>query len=319
MVTANEFDEAACDTYEKNRKGVKLIRGDITLPETKDEICKPFKKIPCDVVCGGPPCVAHSPAGRRNSQDPRGRLWRDYMEIVKRLKPGVCVMENVPGICRAREGEKTPVINHILRAFKAAGYRADAAVYISADFGVPQIRKRMIIVASRVDLPLIPAHTTHRKKHMGVMEAIADLMDMEEDKEFCHTFPQLTSDVKERIGKLKQGESLYEYGDGQTRPYGNRPVFSVKASPGGNFVHPERNRLLSPRELARLQCFPDTYRFLGSRTKQMHQVGNAVPVKLAKAVALSVLPLLEFIEFRRNPNEIWDGFKAMLERKKGKA
>ena len=310
VVVANEYDDAACDTYAKNRKGVTLVRGDITLPETKDAIVGSFnKKTPCDVVCGGPPCVAHSPAGRRNVRDPRGRLWREYMEIVKRLNPSVCVMENVPGICKARKGEKKPVIEHILKAFEAAGYSAGYRKYVSADFGVPQIRRRVIIVASRDDLPMMPAYETHRGDWVGVMDAIGDLTARDENKAFSHTFPKIGADLVERIGRLKPGESPYGRKDANVRPHGDRPMHSVRATGGGTPSHCTRNGLMSVREMARLQCFPDSYLFTGSRTEQLRQVGNAVPVRLAKAVALSVLPFLEWVEWNRNPKHAKASFR----------
>ena len=98
IICANELEEPIANTYKENFKHSNVIVGDITSPKIKNDIYKNFKNKSCDVVIGGPPCVAYSMSGNRNSRDPRGQLFRDYLEIVKVLSPKVFVMENVKGI-----------------------------------------------------------------------------------------------------------------------------------------------------------------------------------------------------------------------------
>ena len=98
IVVANELDEKIAKTYRENFPDTNVIVGDITKQEVKDKVYDSFKNISCDVILGGPPCVAYSMSGHRNSRDPRGQLFRDYVDFVKNLRPKVFVMENVKGI-----------------------------------------------------------------------------------------------------------------------------------------------------------------------------------------------------------------------------
>ncbi len=98
IVVANELEEKIAVTYKHNFKDTNVIVGDITKKEIKDKVYKNFKNKDCDCILGGPPCVAYSMSGHRNSRDPRGQLFKDYVEFVENLKPKVFVMENVKGI-----------------------------------------------------------------------------------------------------------------------------------------------------------------------------------------------------------------------------
>ena len=98
IVAANELEENIAKTYRENFPDTNVIVGDITKQEVKDKVYYRFKDISCDVILGGPPCVAYSMSGHRNSRDPRGQLWCDYVDFVKNLRPKAFVMENVKGI-----------------------------------------------------------------------------------------------------------------------------------------------------------------------------------------------------------------------------
>ncbi len=98
IVGANELDDSIAETYKYNFPDTNVIVGDITKKEIKEKIFDCFKNKSCDVILGGPPCVAYSMSGHRNSRDPRGQLFKDYVDIVKNLKPKAFVMENVKGI-----------------------------------------------------------------------------------------------------------------------------------------------------------------------------------------------------------------------------
>ena len=98
IVVANELEENIAVTYKHNFPETNVIVGDITKKEIKSKVYKNFENKDCDVILGGPPCVAYSMSGHRNSRDPRGQLFKDYVEFVKELKPKVFVMENVKGI-----------------------------------------------------------------------------------------------------------------------------------------------------------------------------------------------------------------------------
>jgi site-specific DNA-cytosine methylase len=98
IVCANELEPTIAKTYEANFPDTNVISGDITKDDIKERMYECFEGTECDVIIGGPPCVAYSMAGRRNSRDPRGQLYRDYVEIVRKLRPKAFVMENVKGI-----------------------------------------------------------------------------------------------------------------------------------------------------------------------------------------------------------------------------
>ena len=144
VAVANEFDANAAKTYRLNHPETKLIEGDITLKATKDAICACFAEMPCDLLAGGCPCPDFSGAGmRKGFQSARGRLVFDYLEMVRRLKPRMAIIENVPGLLTHTEAMKT-----ILSIFDFLGYHAEHKVRNSADYGVPQIRKRLFFIAT---------------------------------------------------------------------------------------------------------------------------------------------------------------------------
>jgi DNA (cytosine-5)-methyltransferase 1 len=147
IAVANEFDANAAKTYRLNHPETLLIEGDITLKETKDAICACFAEKPCDMLVGGCPCPDFSGAGRRKGfKSARGRLIFDYLEMVRRLTPRMAIIENVPGLLTHHDALKA-----ILSIFNYLGYHAETKELNAADFGVPQIRKRLFFVATRRD------------------------------------------------------------------------------------------------------------------------------------------------------------------------
>ena len=153
VVVSNEIDPAAVATYRANHPETILIEGDVTLKETKDAIVAACGKKPIDLLVGGVPCQSFSVASskRKGMQDPRGQLWFAYMDILQRLKPSLAVAENVPGLLSYPEALKS-----ILSIFNHLGYYAEFRVLSASEFGVPQERKRLLFVASRVDWQLSP-------------------------------------------------------------------------------------------------------------------------------------------------------------------
>ena len=111
IVAANELEEKIAATYKHNFPDSNVIVGDITKKEIKNEIYDCFKNKNCDVILGGPPCVAYSMSGHRNSRDPRGQLFKDYVELVKKLRPKAFVMENVKGILTIKHDK--PELTHL--------------------------------------------------------------------------------------------------------------------------------------------------------------------------------------------------------------
>ena len=370
IVVANELEENIAVTYKHNFPETNVIVGDITKKEIKSKVYKNFENKDCDVILGGPPCVAYSMSGHRNSRDPRGQLFKDYVEFVKELKPKVFVMENVKGILtilhdkpklnseekkladeyyvleeeklkleaqkkqlsvKNKKATSIPVIRNkrlmkevkskikkmqkdipkfrmnvtdiIINTMKDLGYNVQMKLLNSANYGVPQKRERVIFVGVRNDITEnfeypIETHnkdgTDGKLKWVSVKEAIDDLKDLPEDPEkLQQIYTQHRQPFIEKIKQTEIGTSvLKKYSESFYRCYPDRPSNTVKENHGGVFVHYEKNRVMTPRELARLQSFPDNFIFQGTKSSILIQLGNAVPCGLASAIAKQVKKLL---------------------------
>lgn len=293
IVYANDFDKKACETYNYNFNN-KAICDDIN---NVDE-----KNIPdCDIVIGGFPCQDFSLAGKRigfNSQ--RGQLYKQMLRIVKSKMPKIFVAENVEGISINIEN-CSPLLK-IIDEFKRVGYRVDYKLFNTADYEVPQMRKRVIIIGVREDLnvsPKFPAPVLSSEKWLTAKEAIDDLWDKLD-----------TNYVKNHTSKDYSKAKFSENGKGQ----GNRqieadkPSITIRAEHHGNIEGHYRSmspnepdnkkfwRRLSVRECARLQSFPDSFVFPCAASSAYKQIGNAVPPVFGWYIANNVLEILKEIE-----------------------
>jgi DNA (cytosine-5)-methyltransferase 1 len=370
IVACNELDHQIAETYRENFTNTNVVVGDITKKNIKDKLYENFKDIHCDVIIGGPPCVAYSMSGKRNSRDPRGQLFNDYVEMVDKLKPKIFVMENVKGILTMKHDkinltkeEKdiadkyyglesklqilkdkkktlyaknyTPedislldesmvnirrkikkmdklinvfrmnVTEIIKQNFNQIGYNVNLQLLNSANYGVPQKRERVIIVGTRNDLPDTfmypePTHTDNDNDGLpnwiSVKEAIDDLKDKDEDNKILqHIYTEHSPDFIEKIKNTPIGKSVNpKYTEAFFRCEPDKPSNTVKENHGGVFVHYEKDRVMTPRELARLQSFPDSFKFKGKKSNILVQLGNAVPCKMAREIAKQVKQYLSF-------------------------
>jgi len=366
VVAGNDILDHAGETYKRNHPNTKFFLGDITDEEMKKQIISYMKENGCDVIVGGPPCQAYSLAGLRNPNDPRGKLFEEYVEIVKKLQPKIFVMENVKGILnmkhdkdnlieeekkeleelRNAEKERAELLllrkqhknnsekykyseanekrleevkeevkilkNHlgdyqekvtdkIVKRFNDLGYEVKFKLLNSANYGVPQKRERVIFIGKKKNGKITHPEPTHSengenglKKWVSIKEAIGDLEDKKEDINFNHIFTSHNKEFLEKIKNTQIGKSVFgNYSDAFFRSYPEQPSRTVKENHGGVFVHYKNNRVMTPRELARLQSFPDDFIFEGSKSKQLIQIGNAVPVGLSKAIAEHIKKLLD--------------------------
>jgi site-specific DNA-cytosine methylase len=366
IVAGNDILDHAGETYKRNHPNTKFFLGDITDEEMKKQIISYMKEKGCDVIIGGPPCQAYSMAGLRDPNDPRGRLFEEYVEIVKELQPKVFVMENVKGILtikhdrddlteeekreleelRNAEKERADLLllrkqyknnpekykyteadekrleeikeevkrlkNHlgdfqekvtdkIVKRFNGLGYDVKFKLLNSANYGVPQKRERVIFIGKKKNGKITHPNPTHSekgedglKRWVSIKEAIGDLEDKEEDINFNHIITNHNEEFTEKIKNTPIGKSVFgNYSDAFFKAYPDQPSRTVKENHGGVFVHYKHNRVMTPRELARLQSFPDDFIFEGSKSKQLVQIGNAVPVGLAKAIAEHIKKLID--------------------------
>ena len=297
VLSSVELVEVASDTHHLNFPDSHNFCGDIS----EYEPLKYVSKKAIRVVVGGPPCQGFSVAGKRDPNDPRNKLFREFVRVVADLKPDYFVMENVPGILTMQKGK---VAEAILEAFDEIGYSSvSIAVLETATFGVPQLRSRAIFIGnSKGRLNPFPAPILEKNQYIPIENAISDLPSDTPIPELNHEWTKHSKKFIERISKVKPGESLYpSFIDAYKRQYLGVPSMTIKENHGGTHIHPTLNRCISAREMARLQSFPDNFLFTGSMKKAMWQIGNAVAPLMAEAIGKALLPFLDSIESGDEP------------------
>ncbi|MBR4403108.1 MAG: DNA cytosine methyltransferase [Flavobacteriales bacterium] len=285
-----DWFEEACMTYNRNFNHP-FINGDIKSKDTKqlfyDTVTKQLAGRELSVVAGGFPCQGFSMAGNRIVDDPRNSLYLELIEIVKQLQPKFVICENVKGLRSMLNGL---VEKKIIDDFKAIGYEMNVMTLCAADYYTPQKRERVIFIGNRIGLKNYhPLPILKPSEYITTGKAIADLMDMPENKEFNHVPTKHRPDMAQRMLELPEGQSLYKgYSDAWKKCPWDEASCTIKENHGGVNIHPRLPRVLTAREMARLQSFPDDFIFEGAKNKQLVQIGNAVPPLLGKAIGLSV-------------------------------
>jgi DNA (cytosine-5)-methyltransferase 1 len=283
------FAEAGM-TYKRNFNHP-FVEGDIKQQEVKDNFYNTVKQQlngrKLDVVAGGFPCQGFSMAGNRIVDDPRNSLYLEMLEIVKTLQPDFVICENVKGLRSMLNGG---VEKKIIEDYKAIGYEMNVTVLCAADYKTPQKRERVIFIGNRIGAKNFhPKPILKPADYVTTGEAIADLMNHPEDKAFNHVPTKHRPDMAQRMLELPEGESLYKgYSDAWKKCPWNEASCTIKENHGGVNIHPKLPRVLTAREMARLQSFPDDFIFEGTKNKQLVQIGNAVPPLLGKAIGLAI-------------------------------
>lgn len=274
-----------------------------------------------DILAGGPPCQPFSVVGKREGMDDeRARLVFDFVRLVRELAPQAVVFENVANLASIHEGR---ILELICRRLRALGYRIASGVCSAADYGVPQMRRRLLVLAARdvdnLDLP-DPTHGTPGLfgpkvlPYVTTREALDDLPDAA-DFGCCgihnHEPTQHTPDMRRRLKHLRPGER--ERGSFHDRLHPDRPSYTLRAG-SGNFsplrpIHYRYDRVITVRESARLQGFDDSFIWPDwiPRLQQYRQVGNAVPPLVARAAGHYLAKKLRWQTnknaFRGNPRQ----------------
>jgi DNA (cytosine-5)-methyltransferase 1 len=273
-----------------------FIEGDITEQSIKDKfvqtVRKQLKGKPLTVLSGGFPCQGFSMSGSRIIEDTRNSLYKDMLEIIDELQPEFIVAENVKGLRSMLKGK---VEDKIKEDIKNLGYEVNVTVLNAADYYVPQKRERVIFIANRIKRSNChPTPLLEPGSYITTKEAIEDLIKVEDDKSINHVRTRHSDDMKKRLSNVLEGKSLYDnYSDSWKKCTWNEASCTIKENHGGVNIHPIESRVITVREMARLQSFPDDFIFKGSKGKQMVQIGNAVPPLLAKAIGLSIRGTLE--------------------------
>lgn len=283
------FNEA-CMTYNRNFDHP-FINGDIKDSENKKKFYETVRKQlngrHLDIVAGGFPCQGFSMAGNRIVDDPRNSLYKELIEIVGELQPNFVICENVKGLRTMLGGL---VEKKIIADFKEIGYDMNVATLCAADYYTPQKRERVIFIGNRKGLTNFhPKPILSPKEYITTGQAIGDLINHPVDPAFNHVPTIHREDMARRIMETPEGKSLYKgYSDAWKKCPWNAPSCTIKENHGGVNLHPKLPRVLTAREMARLQSFPDDFIFEGKKNKQLVQIGNAVPPLLGKAIGLAV-------------------------------
>ncbi len=318
-----DSDQDALKTYGANIKGAKAMSIDLFDFSYTSKISALLAGRAVDVVVAGPPCQGFSLTGPRKFGDDRNRLYLAVFEAVRALRPKAVVIENVKGMKTLYNGE---IKDEIVRRFRELGYSMpEPEILCSADYGVPQIRERLFFVGLRNDLGAFDyPHRSHSPaNYITCEEAIGDLpgREVEQGSEedvhrvppkhvyqkkmrrnqkglFNHVATQHTEYVKSVIRQVPEGGNYKDLppGVGESRKFNEAWTRYHSAKPSRtidtghrNHFHYRYDRVPTIRENARLQSFPDDFVFIGPRTKQNKQVGNAVPPLLAEAIATHLL------------------------------
>lgn len=325
IIVGVDNDQAALNTFAKNHNGAIALNADLSKQETFDEIVRIAGDKSIDVIIAGPPCQGFSLTGPRNFDDPRNKLYLAVLEMVKQYQPKGFIIENVPGMATMYDGQ---VKEEVLRRFRNMGYNVECKILCAADYGVPQVRKRLIYMGVRNDIgkPVFPEPILTSDKYITCREALDDLPSREAElgQEFdeytaepCTEYQRLMRGncmvlsnhvatahkqfVKDTIALVPEGGNWKDLpkGVGESRKFheawtrydGNKPSRTIDTGHRNHF-HYQYNRVPTIRENARLQSFPDDFVFTGTKTQQNRQVGNAVPPLLGYHLGKALLKII---------------------------
>ena len=209
------------------------------------------------------------------------------LDIVNKLRPEFVICENVKGLRSMLNGG---VERKIIQDYKAIGYEMNVTTLCAADYYTPQKRERVIFIGNRIGAKNYhPKPMLTPNEYVTTGQAIADLMNHPEDEAFNHVPTKHKPEMEKRMMELAEGQSLYKgYSDAWKKCPWNEASCTIKENHGGVNIHPKLPRVLTAREMARLQSFPDDFIFEGKKNKQLVQIGNAVPPLLGKAIGLAV-------------------------------
>ncbi|MFB8525633.1 DNA (cytosine-5-)-methyltransferase, partial [Enterococcus faecalis] len=210
-VLMNDIDEAALITAKVNYPQSTAFLGDLTIKANRNYIINFAINNNVDIINGGPPCQGFSMAGFRNSNDPRSKLIYDYVAVLKEVKPKVFVFENVQGLLSHNKGK---TFKNLLQLFLEVGYVVEARLMDFSDYGVPQKRKRVIIIGVRNDLEILPLKlfpkpiTTPKEDKISVFDAIGDLEEVPLDEKSFYTNKVISNYTKVLKGQLNPDDYL---------------------------------------------------------------------------------------------------------------
>lgn len=316
-VALNEIDKWACETLRNNRPKWDVLEGDI-----KDYKFDNYKgKV--DIVTGGFPCQAFSYAGKKlGLEDARGTLFYEFARVIDEVKPPICIGENVRGLLSHDKGK---TLQGMISILDEIGYKVMPIQVLKAiNYNVPQKRERLILVGVRKDIDINFDYPKAFRKIYTLEDALkkGELFDSDVPESKGTQYPESKKkildlippkgywrDLPLELQKEYMGGSFYLGGGktGMARRIGwDEPCLTLTCSPAQKQTercHPDETRPFTVREYARIQTFPDEWVFAGSVSQQYKQIGNAVPVNLAKEIGYSIVKFLNEVYAKSNKSE----------------
>lgn len=321
LVHAVEIDDDARETFAHNRAGLEPsdLSGDIREIDTSD-IAPVVGREQVDLVVGGPPCQGFSEVVSPDGSDDRNHLFHNFVDWVAELDPDAVLFENVRGMQKTAGGK---FLTAVTESFGRLGYDVSHRVVRSSDFGVPQHRRRLIVIASKTDLSQNPfdGFEIDPVGRAGVVDGIGDLPAVapgEEVNEYAeqpqtalqrdlrgdtdeltaHVAAAHSDEMVEMVSHIPDGgdrtaipdelQPSSGYHNSYSRLQSDEPAVAITSNmskpSSARCIHPFQDRGLTPREGARLQTFPDEYDFCGGLVSIRRQIGNAVPPYLGEAL-----------------------------------
>lgn len=298
---ANEFDKSIWATFKANHPKTKLIEGDIRNISEDD-----FPEN-VDGIIGGPPCQSWSEAGAlRGIDDDRGKLFFDYIRILRKVKPKFFLAENVSGMLANRHSE---AVKNIIKMFKESGYTVTLTMVNAKDYGVAEERKRVFYIGFRDDLGIdfqFPKGSTEDdSKKLTLRDVIADLQDtavpaaeknhhnekaINNNEYFTGAFSTIFMS-RNRVKSWDQQAFTVQASGRQCQLHPQAPKMVKFGTNDCRFVEGKEDlyRRMTVREVARIQGFPDSFKFIYDQVNDGYKmIGNAVPVNLAYEIAVAI-------------------------------
>lgn len=319
VLAAVEWDSMAAKTYRKNHPEAVMFEDDIrdVQPEELMRRCRlRYEELTVLSVCA--PCQPFSRQNRLSKEDSRTNLVLEALKFVNTLRPKYVLMENVPGL---NKGKNKKTLDKLIESLRDEYHYnvLEPHVVDAVNYGVPQFRKRLILLCSRVDIPLSTPETTHtspkecqqgkqewltvKDAFQGIHKLAAGWKSRTDPLHRARNHTQLNLERLKHIPKNggsrhslpdnlqlachKKGGTGFNdvYGRMDFRKPANTLTTGCTNFTKGRYAHPTANRAITPREAARLQTFPDSYHFEGNYDHISVQIGNAVPVRLAETFA----------------------------------
>lgn len=315
VLAAVEADAVAADTYRANHPEVHLIDDDIREVDPVElRTALGLARGELTLLKACPPCQGYSSIGKGDAGDPRNDLVAEVWRFARAFRPRMVMLENVPGLARDDR------LARLIRQLRAVDYSAKTYVLDAASFGVPQRRRRLIVVAVRDGRRSLPDSLVDflpswfeatGLRTAGEALELASRVDPEEDR--LHRPRESSPDVSRRLRALPVGGTRFDLPDehrlgchsrlgrrdatasyGRVRADALAPTMTTRCTTPacGQFVHPTEPRALTLREAATIQTFPLDYHFSGGVGEVERQIGNAVPVRMAHGLALCAHMLL---------------------------